>query len=256
MSARARIAVLVAALGACAVPPEQEPTASELVAVTFELDQPEPEPVNPPRDDEIVVCGERIPIGTRVVLWSEPGGYDAYSTELRFPLEAPKEPPEGLRYQPGRRAGGVEVPGAANASCRADLERVLEQFVLHYDVCGTSRQCFKILHDRRGLSVHFLLDLDGTLYQTLDLCETAWHARQANARSVGIEIANIGAYRPGATTLGEWYVRDESGPRVQLPAWMAESGVRKSEFVARPARSEPVRGEIHGAEVEMFDLTR
>ena len=68
MSARARIAVLVAALGACAVPPEQEPTASELVAVTFELDQPEPEPVNPPRDDEIVVCGERIPIGTRVVL--------------------------------------------------------------------------------------------------------------------------------------------------------------------------------------------
>jgi len=44
---------------------------------------------------------------------------------------------------------------------------------MHYDVCGVSRQYFKVLHDYRGLSVHFMLDIDGTIYQTLDLNERA-----------------------------------------------------------------------------------
>jgi tyrosyl-tRNA synthetase len=47
------------------------------------------------------------------------------------------------------------------------------------------RQCFKVLHDARDLSVHFMLDLDGTIYQTLDLKERAWHATTSNSRSVG-----------------------------------------------------------------------
>src|SRR5262245_43453849 len=47
------------------------------------------------------------------------------------------------------------------------LRKVVDQFVIHYDVCGTSRACFRVLHDTRGLSVHFLLDVDGTIYQTL-----------------------------------------------------------------------------------------
>ena len=45
-----------------------------------------------------------------------------------------------------------------------------------------------------------MLDLDGTIYQTLDLKERAWHATTSNSRSVGIEIANIGAYPPTAKT--------------------------------------------------------
>jgi hypothetical protein len=69
---------------------------------------------------------------------------------------------------------------------------------------------FKVLHDVRGLSVHFMLDLDGTIYQTLDLKERAWHATTSNSRSVGIEMANIGAYRPdNRKTLEEWV---PSGP--------------------------------------------
>ncbi|MEM9559092.1 MAG: N-acetylmuramoyl-L-alanine amidase, partial [Planctomycetota bacterium] len=39
--------------------------------------------------------------------------------------------------------------------------------------------------------------VDGTIYQTLDVTERAWHATKANSRSVGIEIAQIGAYPPG-----------------------------------------------------------
>lgn len=214
------------------------------------------------RGDEIVVCGKRYSIGTPVVLWTDPGGYDAYSTELRFPDEPPKDAPQGLRYQPGRKQLSADgqvlervLALSGSSRCRDELDLALDQFVLHYDVCGTSRQCFKILHDRRALSVHFLLDVDGTLYQTLDLSDTAWHARQANPRSVGIEIANIGAYAPGSATLDEWYPRDELGPYLRFPEWMKETGVRSAGFVARPARSERVLGRVHGRPYEMHDLT-
>ncbi len=218
--------------------------------------------IQPPRQrsDVIVVCGERIPIGVPVVLWSERGAYDAYSTELRFPAEPPKEIPDGLRYQPGRKVSKGDgttrlVSLSGTPACSEEARAAVDQFVIHYDVCGTSRQCFKVLHDRRKLSVHFMLDVDGTLYQTLDLSDTAWHARQANSRSVGIEIANIGAYPPGDRTLDEWYPRDEQGPYVRFPAWMKDTGVRTPHFVARPARPERVTGPIHGKSYEMHDLT-
>src|SRR5437868_2374453 len=34
--------------------------------------------------DEIMVAGQPVHTGTRVVLWTDPGGYDAYRTEKRF----------------------------------------------------------------------------------------------------------------------------------------------------------------------------
>ena len=34
-----------------------------------------------------------------------------------------------------------------------------------------------------------MLDVDGTIYQTLDVKERAWHATTSNTRAVGIEIA-------------------------------------------------------------------
>jgi N-acetylmuramoyl-L-alanine amidase len=36
------------------------------------------------RGDEIVVAGQLFHTGTRVVLWSDPGGFDAYRVERRF----------------------------------------------------------------------------------------------------------------------------------------------------------------------------
>ncbi len=211
----------------------------------------------------IVICGERHDIEAPVVLWTDPGGYDAYSTELRFPETPPKEPIEGLRYQPGRRAPSesADKPGrlvglAGDPRCRDEVRALVDQFVVHYDVCGTSAQCFKVLHDRRKLSVHFLLDVDGVLYQTMDVSDTAWHAREANGRSIGVEIANIGAYKPdAASTLDEWYPSDEHGPRLALPAWMKDGGVRTPGFVGRPARPERIVGPIHGVDYAMHDLT-
>src|SRR5262245_6548463 len=39
--------------------------------------------------DEIVVCGQFFHIGTPVVLWLDPGGYDAYRVENHFDYEKP-----------------------------------------------------------------------------------------------------------------------------------------------------------------------
>jgi N-acetylmuramoyl-L-alanine amidase len=103
-----------------------------------------------------------------------------------------------------------------------------------------------------------MLDIDGTIYQTLDLKERAWHAAHANTRSVGIEIANIGAYPPDDEdrTLERWYGVDARGrTRITLPESMGDGGVRTPGFVGRPARSEPVYGLIHGRPLVQYDLT-
>ena len=117
------------------------------------------------RGDEIMVCGRLFRTGTPVVLWTDPGGYDAYRVERRFSpwtnaswevtAAASKDLDTPNRYGLRKdrlseselervRGGGWDLPL---------LQRGVDQFVLHYDVCGTSAQCFKILHDMRGLSV-------------------------------------------------------------------------------------------------------
>jgi len=41
------------------------------------------------------------------------------------------------------------------------------------------------------VSSHFVIDRDGTVYQLVDINDTAWHASQVNPVSVGIEHAAI-----------------------------------------------------------------
>jgi N-acetyl-anhydromuramyl-L-alanine amidase AmpD len=78
-----------------------------------------------------------------------------------------------------------------------------------------------------------MLDVDGTIYQTLDVKERAWHATKANSRSVGIEIANVGAFE----------VNDNGA----LDAWYREHSVHSS-------RTEAIVGQIQGQLVRMYDL--
>lgn len=203
------------------------------------------------RGDEIVACGQFFRIGTPVVLFSDPGGYDAYREGLFFPDEPPTEkgettPAPGKRY--GKRKGDPKD--------LTSLARQLDLFVLHYDAAGVSRQCFKTLQDRRGLSVHFLLDLDGTLYQTLDLVERAWHAGEANDRSVGVEIANPGAYAErDHERLRAWYGKDGRGVRVTIPPRVGITGIRTRDFVARPAHGTIRSGKMHGKTYFQYDFT-
>jgi len=219
--------------------------------------------------DEIVVAGQLFHTGTKVVTWMDPGGYDAYRVERRFsPLEesdwestkaAVKDIVTPNRYSLRKgvltpaeverlRGGGWDLP---------TLQRVVDQFVLHYDVGGISKQCFNILHDYRGLSVHFMLDIDGTIYQTLDVKERARHAPIANDRSVGIEIANMGAY--GAhelETLDTWYGADATGRLViKVPEKLGDPMIRTKGFTGSPARAERVQGNIQGRDLSQYDLT-
>ena len=69
------------------------------------------------------------------------------------------------------------------------LNRKPNMFVVHYDVCLSSKSCFDVLK-QRGLSVHFCIENDGTIYQTLDLKHIAYHAKGVNTKSVGVEISN------------------------------------------------------------------
>jgi N-acetylmuramoyl-L-alanine amidase len=238
----------------------------------------------PQPDDAIVICGRRVRIGTRVVLWTEDPYYDASSQTARFFGSDGRFPDKlGPRFQPGRVQSvrnpdyvppGVEdeldertelqkrptldrtaVPADSHNS--QDLADVVDQFVLHYDVCGLSSTCFRVLQDERMLSVHFMLDIDGTIYQTLDLRDTAWHATKSNARSIGIEIANMGAYPPNRTgPLEDWYRRDTLGTYIQIPSRIKDSGVRTPGFVGRPARGpEPIIGVVQGEDLAQYDFT-
>lgn len=224
------VLILAAALAACLAMP----------AVLRRLD----------RDDRIVVWGRQEPISTGVVLWDAPGGYDAYDRHRR-------DRPEIVL--PSHPAAGCATPEriGARAGVRTadDLKAAITQFVVHYDEAFTSRNCFHILQDVRGLSVHFMLDLDGTIYQTCDLREKCRHAREANDRSVGVEIAHPGAAEDHEAA-ARAYQRDERGvPFLALPDSLGPMPLRTPGFVARPARPEPVRGPIQGRMRTQWDFT-
>ncbi|HZT21894.1 MAG TPA: glycoside hydrolase family 3 C-terminal domain-containing protein, partial [Verrucomicrobiae bacterium] len=229
-----------------------------------------PRPGDPEKrtGDEIVAAGQFFHTGTRVVLWMDPGGYDAYRVERRF------SPYDQSDWQSSRRENPrlfspnrfdlrddtltpeqiEEVRGGAWPLPL--LQKVVDQFVIHFDVDGTSRECFRTLHDVRNLSVHFLLDVDGTIYQTLDLQERAWHATTSNNRSIGIEIANPGAWPVGAPNpLNRWYVHTNGQTILTIPDAFGAAGVRTPGFVGHPARPEPIVGRIQGQELVQYDFT-
>ncbi|WP_422928505.1 N-acetylmuramoyl-L-alanine amidase [Singulisphaera sp. PoT] len=236
--------------------------------LTASADEPKVGEAIPRKGDEIVVCGQLFHTTAPVVLWMDPGGFDAYRVENRFartnvpPVRKGDSERTPNRY--GRRkvtltpeqaeqvhGGGWDLPL---------LQSVVDQFVIHFDVAGTSKKCFEVLHDHRNLSVHFMLDVDGTIYQSLDLKEGAWHATISNGRSIGIEIANVGAYpvknKSAAPVFSKWYRKDDKGGiELVLPEGQGHRASLGKDWVARPSRPEPVVGMVQGQELEQYDLT-
>ena len=173
----------------------------------------------------ILVCGRTVAAAVSVVGPHDPGGYDASVERCWFDpgRVEPSAPAGGAGL--ARRYGERGVDGLGDDTTARvalhgwDQEALAERVdlvVLHYDAAVTSRNCFRVLHDVRGLSAHFLVDVDGTVRQTLDLEHRAWHAGIANDRSIGIEIANPGAFAT-ADELGRWYESDERGLRLAIP---------------------------------------
>ena len=134
----------------------------------------------------IIYNGEFHPIEwDKFVLWSEKGGLET------------------------RRGNYYDYSGRP--------KRKIRYFVNHWDVCLSSKSTQSVL-DRRGISVHFLIDNDGTIYQTLDLQHAAWHAgsSRTNRPSVGVEITN--AYYP---KYQDWYKDHGFGERPIIEgAWV------------------------------------
>jgi len=234
--------VVTALLGGCstAAPVAVKPQPAPVPVAVKETATPSPPAVVRPypgplvAGDEIIVAGRRFHTGTRIVTWQEPGGHNAYTGT------AP----------PGPRSGGEKLRNDLGA-----LQHLVDQFVLHYDGAGLSRVCFTVLQQRK-LGVHLLLDLDGTIYQTMDLQDHAAHATIANDRSVGIEIANVGAFPPAeAKVFDEWYRKKRGATVITVPARFRNTGIRTPGFTGRPARPAAVRGTLAGKPLLQYDYT-
>lgn len=171
-------------------------------------------PCTLPPPHAIIIAGQRIPIAAKVVLWSDLGGLNGYAhpeVQSFAERDRTRDGPWDLKM----------------------VQEAVDQFVIHYDVAGSSTRCFEVLQ-QRNLSVHFMIDTDGTIYQSLDVKERAWHATRANSRSVGVEIAHPGAYLPEqSAVLDEWYRQHD----------------------VKPARSEAIVGEVQGQPYRMYDFT-
>ena len=90
---------------------------------------------------------------------------------------------------------GLSMKEGSYTSFAGHEDRKPTFFVTHWDVCLSSFSCAKVLN-KRGISIHFMIDNDGTIYQSLDTQHAAWHAgsRKWNNSSIGVEMTN--AYYP------------------------------------------------------------
>jgi hypothetical protein len=128
-------------------------------------------PPGPTRGTAIIAAGQPFDVGRTVVLWNDDQGFNAYEKRC-IDQSGGCCDVDSDRYgiRKGLTSRSIDV-----------LQGIVSQFVLHFDGCVNSRSCFKSMHNRTrpgggngcGLSAHFMIDTDGTIYQTLDLVERA-----------------------------------------------------------------------------------
>jgi len=139
--------------------------------------------VQPRSNRSIIFNGKPFPVEwDKVVLWNEEGGLKAKKNTFRWR---------------GNRAN-----------------RDIKCFVNHWDVTTSARKCAQSF-DQTGLSVHFCIDNDGTIYQMVDMQHVAWQAKGLNFESVGVEISNAFYLR-----YQDQYVRKGHGAR---PIWSGKT---------------------------------
>ncbi len=109
--------------------------------------------------------------------------------QMPWSLKVPRRSAKRYSSRPALRGGkwgeGERAPYEA-------VRPLIKQFVFHHDGCATSAMCFDVLQNERGFSCHFLIDNDGTIYQTLNLALMAFHAANANTNTIGVELCNRG----------------------------------------------------------------
>jgi hypothetical protein len=110
-----------------------------------------------------------------------------------FPYGLPEGAPKYTsRFSTRPTLRGLKTSNGGRNPRYEDVKAVVKQFVIHHDGCMSAEMCFNVVQNERGLSVHFLLDNDGTIYQTIDLGLMAYHAADWNLYSIGVELCNFG----------------------------------------------------------------
>src|SRR4051812_49269644 len=167
----------------------------------------------------LIIGGEKFHVDAPVVNWHD-NGWDATSP---FCVPTPQEMSPGCPPSPDGRGqfphGPPVVQYTKRYSTRPNLpenklsynavKAMVKQFVIHHDGCLNAEMCFNVVQNERGLSVHFLLDNDGTIYQTIDLGLMAYHAAEWNLYSIGVEMCNKG----DAIAFPNWYSSGKFGPK-------------------------------------------
>jgi hypothetical protein len=146
----------------------------------------------------LIIAGREVhDFGSKLVNWHQ-NGWDA-TAEMCVQSSHPCS-------GPGAYADDAKNKGARRYAFRPSLrrekdpkhpsfeatQRAIRKFVLHHDGVNSSKVCWNVLHNERGLSCHFLIDNDGTIFQTLDLAFMGFHAAKYNLDSIGVEFCNRG----------------------------------------------------------------
>lgn len=104
---------------------------------------------------------------------------------------------------------GLRIEAPTYYPYSSEVDRGPIQFVNHWDAALTSKSCVKIIN-KRGLSMHFCIDNDGTIYQLMDMQHAAWQAGNelSNRIGLGVEISNAFYLK-----YQDWYVKNGFGAR-------------------------------------------
>ncbi len=180
--------------------------------------------MSPRPSGKLIIGGQVFQTDAPIVNWREPPYWDATSqfcistqTERQPPCKpgASGQVPYGKLPVPYTRRYSTRPPlrtskwnGGENAPYDA-VKSVIRQFVIHHDGCASADMCFNVLQNERGLSCHFLIDNDGTIYQTLDLALMGYHAAEWNLASIGVELCNRGDAKKEPT----YYANGRKGPQ-------------------------------------------
>ncbi len=121
---------------------------------------------------KIVVAGKAFDVEAKVIGYWDRGGYNAHvegctgpgserCTDGVTPYGEKAKNRRANRYarRPALRRFGKDAHKIPLSAAQA----VVRQFVLHHDGVNSAKTCFKVLHNERGLSCHFLLDNNGTV---------------------------------------------------------------------------------------------
>lgn len=104
-----------------------------------------------------------------------------------------------------KRKTGRSIPVHHRPSPNHNARKTpIDMVVLHYTGMSSLTEVLDKLTDAKSeLSAHFVVDIDGRIFQLVSEADRAWHAgvsnwqgqRDVNSRSIGIEIMNNGSER-------------------------------------------------------------